>query len=648
MTRVQAKPGTGIILALLVGLGGCAATVKQGLPVMPPDGWVIASPGGLVEVQVRYFSLGGTANYPAQPRLYYRAGFGGGDARVEMLRWSPLGITRKDADFTDDLVYLGESQRRVTDDYTLPRGKRSHFSNTGVEHVLSFETPQKARMDLVVRAYDDGFAFRYHFPETDSGQFTVTGEATGFRFLPGARATLLPQFDPGASQGEGGPAEWVGDVPAGRAAPAGASWALPALFASADGSHWALLAEAGLAAGHAALGLAAKSDNEIYRVRFPHPDEEAGRGDVQPRSALPWSTPWRVAIMSDRLGGIVESSLVTDLGTPAPVGAGDWVRPDNLLRRVAAGGIDQASLAQGSGLAEDTASMGWGYALLSAEWPSGGGGAWHKLVRTAASKKVGLLIGPRDAAGLPLAEFAAAGLKGVRVSVSPSGKPHVVGSLLALLEETGKRHLLVELEGRIPGAGWDRTYPHLLSASIRGSDAPERDGARQARQNTIEPFTRNVVGPMESMPIAFHSPAHSSRLTWGHGLGMTVVLESGLRGFADSDGVIPKEALDVLSTLPSAWDETRFLDGDPGHTVIIARRKGRTWYIGGLNGDATAKIRSVPLELLGTGIFNMTLLADGPTPTELLITKRQRNATDVQAVKLAPFGGFVVRLVPQH
>jgi len=637
-----------IAVTLLLGLGTCAPTVKKSAPVLPPDGWAIVSPGGLVTVHVRYFSLAGTADYPAQPRLYYRAAFGGGDARTEMLRWSPLGITRKDADFTDDLVYLGESQRRVTDDYTLPRGKRSHFSNAGVEYVLSFETRQKARMDLIVRACDDGFAFRYHFPETDPGRFTVTSEATGFRFVPAARAILLPQFDPGAGQGEGGRAEWVTDLPAGTAAPAGAGWALPALFALADRSHWALLAESGLAAGHAALGLAVKSDSEIYRLRFPHPDENAGRGEVQPGAALPWSTPWRVAILSDRLAGIVESSLVTDLGAPTSAGAGDWVRPDNLIRRTAVGGLDQGAFGQGARLAESAASMGWGYALVSAGWTSGGGGNWQKLIQASASRKVGLLIGPRDADGLPLAEFATAGLKGVRVAVSASGKPDVVGSLLALLEEAGRRHLLVEFEGRIPGAGWDRTFPNLVSSTVWRSDTPERGGARQARQDTIEPFTRNVVGPMQPAPIVFYSPAHKPLLTWGHALGVTVVFESGLRCFAESDGLIPKEAVTVLSSMPSAWDETRLLDGDPGHSVVVARRKGRTWYVGGLNGDAAVKERVVPMEILGTGLFDMILLADGPTTTELFVTKRQRNAYDVQSVKLAPYGGFLMRLVPTH
>jgi Glycoside hydrolase 97. len=644
MTSVRRTPA---LLVLVLGLCTCAQPIKKsGAPVIPPDGWAIASPGGQVTVQVRSFSAAGTADYPVQRRLYYRVAFGGGDARTEMLRWSPLGITRKDADFTDDLNYLGESQRRVTDEYTLPRGKRSHYSNTGVEQVLSFETPQKARMDLIVRAYDDGFAFRYHFPETDSGRFTVTGEATGFRFMPAAVATLLPQYDAGA--GERGLPEWVTNLAAGTPAPRGARWALPALFASADGSHWALLAESGLATGHAALGLAATSEGEIYRLRFPHPDEEAGRGDVQPRSTLPWSTPWRVVILSDRLGGIVESSLVTDLGAPAMAGGGDWVRPGNLLRRGAVAGLEQPGFGQGARLVDSAASMEWGYALLSAGWTSGGGATWHNLVRAAASKKVGLFIGPRDAAGLPLAEFATAGLKGVRVAVSSGGKPDVVAALLALLEETGKRHLLVEFEGRIPGAGWDRTYPHLLSASTWRSNQAAGEGARQARQNTIEPFTRNAIGPMQPGPIAFYSRERRPILTWGHGLGSTVVFESGLRSFAESDGALPKEAVTILSALPSAWDETRLLDGNPGHTAIVARRSGRTWYVGGLNGDAVVKERTVPMEILGTGLFNMILLADGPTPTELFVTKRQRNATDVQSIKLAPYGGFLMRLVPQH
>jgi alpha-glucosidase len=618
-------------VTILFALLGCATTGKRAVPPVPPDGWAIQSPNGQVRVVVRLFSLTGTADYPNQPRLYYQAMVGGGDARFEMLRWSPLGITRKDADFTDDLQFVGESQRKVTDAYTMPRGKRSTTSNTGVEQVLSFETPQGERMDLILRAYDDGFAFRYAFPGANPDRFTIIREATGFAFQPGGHATLLPIYEPGAGQA----AEWVGDLPVGTAAPVGAWWALPGLFAAADGAHWALLAESGLAVGAAAMSLASKPVGEIYRVRFPHPDEEAGQGEVLPSFSLPWSTPWRVVILSDRLAGIVESNLVTDLATPGKPGSGDWVRPGNVVWGQPTN--FEAAMAQ----VKLASSLGQGYAML------GAGGPWPQLVQSAASQKVGLLIGPKDAIALPLADFASAGLKGVRVAVSNSGKPDVIASLLAILEEAGKRHLLVEFEGRIPGAGWDRTYPHLLSSTTWRSGMVV-DGPRQARQNTIEPFTRNGLGPMQTMPIAFNQPARRNPMTWGHVLGMTVVFDSGLRSFVDNQGGLPKQAMELLSNLPSTWDETRLLDGDPGHTVILARRKGRIWYVGGLNGDSAAKDRNVSMELVGTGLSNMVLLADGPSATDLLVTARERNAFDVQGIKMKPYGGFLMRLVPQR
>jgi len=135
-----------------------------------------------------------------------------------------------------------------------------------------------------------------------------------------------------------------------------------------------------------ALGLAGKSDSEIYRFRFPHPDEEAGHGDAQPSSTLPWSTPWRVVIMSDRLAGIVESSLVTDSAYRRS-GRRDWVRPDNLARRMGSGGSSRR------------AAGAW--RISRPQW--GGLRAGFRIrKRTCVAqarprrcrKKVGLLIGP--------------------------------------------------------------------------------------------------------------------------------------------------------------------------------------------------------------------------------------------------------------
>lgn len=603
---------------------------------MPAEGWSIRSPGGQITVEVRSFVPQGVPEYPSQPRLYYRAFVGGGDARFEMLRWSPLGITRADADFTDDLRFIGDKQRPVSEQYTMSRGKRTQVSNTGIEQVLSFETPQQARMDLVVRVFDDGFGFCYRFPDGAGERVSITREITGFRMAEGLRAAMLPVFDPGAF----GSAEWMLGLEVGTAAPVGAGWALPALFSSAEGTRWALLAESGVSPGHALMGLSAKPEGTLYRLRFPHPDEEAGQGAIQPSGVLPWSTPWRVVIMSDRLAALVESTLVTDLAPPAIAGAS--FQPGSaawsLTGRTAGSGRESINLA---------GSLAWEYALLSISWPSMEGGDWPALATEAASRKVGLLIGPRELTAVPWPAFAKAGLKGARVSVSNSGKPEVIRSLLSMLAEAQKENQVVELEGRIAGAGWDRTYPNLLGSSAWRSGSA-RNGAKQARQNTIEAFTRGVVGPMQPMPLAFQHSSRPAPMTFGHMLGSALVFESGLRTLVDSANGLPKEVSEILKGMPSAWDETRLLDGDPGHTVIIARRKGRTWYIGGLNGDSGSKRREVPMELVGTGLYQMELVADGHSPTELWVTRRERNATDVQGIKFLPYGGFLMRLLPQN
>jgi alpha-glucosidase len=625
-------------LVVLCGLSllACASAQRKKAVSMPTEGWSIRSPGGQITVEVRSFIPQGVAEYPSQPRLYYRAFVGGGDARFEMLRWSPLGITRADADFTDDLRFIGDKQSQVTETYTMARGKRIEVSKTGVEQVLSFETPQQARLDLVVRVFDDGFGLCYRFPEGEGERVSITREITGFRMAEGLRATLLPAFEPGTGVAS---AEWMMDLAVGTPAPTGASWALPALFSSADGSRWALLAESGVAPGHAIMGLAAKSDGGLYRLRFPHPDEESGRGAIHSSGALPWSTPWRVIIMSDHLATLVESTLLTDL---APAASAVEVQPGNavwpLAGRDARAGREAVNLA---------ASLNWGYAMLSATWPSMEGGTWSALAKEAAAKKVGLLIGSREAGAVPWPAFAKAGLKGARVSVPTSGKPEVVRSLLTMLEEARKANQVVELEGRIAPAGWDRTYPNLLG-STEWRSGSARNGARQARQNTIEPFTRNIGGPMRPMPLSFKHSSRPAPMTYGHMLGSAVVFESGLTTLVESAAGLPKEATEILAGLPAAWDETRLLEGDPGHTVIIARRAGRTWYVGGLNGDSGKKKREVPMELVGTGLYQMVLVADGPTPTELLVTKRERNATDTQGIKFLPYGGFLMRLSPQR
>jgi hypothetical protein len=223
-----------------------------------------------------------------------------------------------------------------------------------------------------------------------------------------------------------------------------------------------------------------------------------------------------------------------------------------------------------------------------------------------------------------------------------------------MLREAARHGLMVSAHGGLLPRGWDRTFPHLIAvAAVRGSSGYRTDPVYPAyapTQNTILAFTRNAVGPMDYAPVVFSTPPQRRRTTWGHEIGLAVVFESGLQRFPDAAGYMaaPEDARAFLRDVPAAWDETRLLDGAPGSFVVMARRAGRSWFIGGINGEATSRPLAIPLDLLGSGTFEMLLVADGRTGGSFLVTKRQRNGLDTQAVLMLPYGGFAMRLTPLH
>jgi hypothetical protein len=104
-----------------------------------------------------------------------------------------------------------------------------------------------------------------------------------------------------------------------------------------------------------------------------------------------------------------------------------------------------------------------------------------------------------------------------------------------------------------------------------------------------------------------------------------------------------------LKNVPNAWDDTRLLDGYPGKDVIMARRKGNDWYIGGINGEQREKTKTVKFDFLPDGLkFKLILIADGKHDkefaTQYLVVDRSASVD----VKLLRRGGFAASLVPMQ
>ena len=671
MTQARRLPRAAV--TLLVAAAAACATTPRGPAGMPEQGFSTTSPSGLVEVQVNLLDLAGTAGYPAGRRPYYRVLHGAAGSRVEVMPWSPLGIIRQDADLGTGLTFVAEKTRPVRESYGLPRGKRRQYDNQGRERVLTFRSPAGPRLDLELRVFDDGFGFRYRFPEVDPRLFTVTAEASGFRLPAGSRA-FMSAHDQGGSLGgrRAAPthqAPWLQNLPAGTTSPSAGGWSFPALFRTPT-NHHLLVTEAGLDGSYCGTHLEERADHLVYRVAFPHPSEAPGpAAPSAPSSSLPWATPWRVVIVGDRLATIVESSLVTDLAAPSAIGDTAWVRPGRASWSWWSDDRSPRSYARLAAFVDLAASMRWEYSQVDAGWPAMQGGSWNDLLRHATTRKVGLFfryeagISPDSRQGLPLVDsarrrqeldrLATAGARGIKVDLFESDKQAVIQLYLAILEDAARRHLLVDFHGGTVPRGWERTYPNLItSEGVRGAEMYRVDPAfaeYAPAHNTVLVFTRNVVGPMDYGPVTFSRPRFGRRTTWGHELALAVVFESGLQHFADSvEGylAIPEEARAFLRAVPVAWDETRLFTGAPGEHAVVARRSGRTWYVGGINGEAAPRRVTIPMEFLGNGTFDMTILADGRSEASFLLTNRQRNGTDTQAVELLPYGGFAMRLSP--
>jgi hypothetical protein len=98
--------------------------------------------------------------------------------------------------------------------------------------------------------------------------------------------------------------------------------------------------------------------------------------------------------------------------------------------------------------------------------------------------------------------------------------------------------------------------------------------------------------------VTFSDVKYPHRTTFGHELALSVVFESGVQHFADGVAAyraLPDAPKTFLKQVPAAWDETRAIVADPGREVVVARRDGGVWYVGGINGRDTAASARVPL-----------------------------------------------------
>ena len=553
-----------------------------------------------------------------------------------------------------DVIPDGQSLafvRKVKDDYQMLSGKRSHCTNEANEYRCG---------NMLLRMYNDGIAFRYANPQHPSPNTHHPSSNTqhpAYRIPEGTRRWMQQWCD---SYEGFFPLETtykVTPVPSYSGISKSAEgwnnrWGYPALLEPQKGV-FALITEANIEHGQSASYL--MNDGELFRI--VEAEHIAGKASDH--------TPWRVAIIG-KLQGVVESTLVTDVCKPSQIADASWIQPGVVSWIYWAynhGSNDYNIIKKYVDLA---VALRLPYVLIDAEWdemnklPSNEGKTIEDAVAYAKAQGIKPLIWYNSSVGwvngAPTPkyrlnkpedrekEFAwceKIGVAGVKIDFFSGDDQRNMDYCIDLLESAARHHLLVNFHGATIPRGWQRTWPNLMSTEgVYGAEWYNNTGTftnKAASHNATLPFTRNVIGPMDYTPCAFSDSQHPHITTHAHELALTVLFESALLHLADRPESLlaqPKAVQDFFGQLPTAWDETRFVSGYPGESVVLARRRGDTWYIAGINGKDQEQTLSVPLGFAKGK--NITLFADGEPWAISQPAKLPKQMT------CKPRGGFVM------
>jgi alpha-glucosidase len=568
--------------------------------------------------------------------------------------FGPLALERRRDTSVDQVIAL-----------VATKADRARDHYRGATLVFRERAPEGRRLSIDVRAYDDGVAFRYRI----DGNAAVR--------LRGERTAFVPAGDPECLVT---PAQGSHEEPFARMKVsqlrADTAYDVPVVCGTPSGKTAYAITQAHLE-GYA--GAALLPEGGALRIRLSAPPKRPAPAFV---SKAGLSTAWRVVMMGDRAGDLIASNLIGNLN-PAPEGDFSWVKPGKAAWDWWSGPLAgmKADMGNYKRFIDFAGAAGLPYYLIDAGWASGPPGCCDahpdtdithaadgidmpELVRYAAGKGVGLMLwvhwdhlAPRIDEVLDT--YARWGIKGVKVDFMNRDDQDVVDFYQRVAQATAKRHMLLDLHGAYVPAGLQRTYPNFITQEgVLGAEWNKMTDRVTPKHNLMLPYTRMLAGPMDYTPGGFRNGTPASfgvraempltQTTRGQALAMYVVYDSPLQMVSDDPEAYRDAAgFDFIQRVPTAWDQTLFLSGQPGVDIVLARRQRKTWYVGAMLADQDGgAVKRVPLHFLGPGKYRATVWEDGATPNDVVRVEREVGTGDVLELRLASAGGAAVILEP--
>ncbi|MDN3595106.1 glycoside hydrolase family 97 protein [Zunongwangia endophytica] len=566
---------------------------------------------------------------------------------------------------------------------------RNHYNQLTVH--LKENAEKQRKLDIEFRAFDDGIAFRYVFPEQGiKDSIFIMDELTTFNLADDGKAWWIPAYDEQRYE----------------------NLFTDSKVSTLDTVHTPLTieSESGLAISFHEANLI-----DFASTTLAHTNGTTLKTDLVPwadgvkvRTTKSFTTPWRTLQIASKPTDLITSYLILNLNEPNAIADTSWIKTFKYLGIWWGMHIGKFSFWEGEkqGATTKNARQYVDYSnklgidhLLIEGWNKGWTPSWYenamhqfsftkdaddfdlKEVTDYAAENGVEIVGYHET-GSNLenylsqidSAFALYKERGIHtVKIGHVGSKlnmkewhhgqYGVNYFRYVVKKAAEYGLEVYFHEPIKDTGERRTYPNMMAREgARGQEYNAWSDGNPPSHTAILPFTRLLAGPMDFTPAVFDVevkqgyPGRRVHSTTAKQLALMVVLYSPLQMLADlPENYVDKPAFQFLTDVPTDWEDTKVLNGEIGKYITTVRKDiaSEDWYLGSITNEESRNLE-ITLDFLDEGAtYEAQIYADAPgtgqenNPTAVAINKKKVNAGDSLTLKLGESGGAAIRFKKQ-
>ncbi len=598
---------------------------------------------------------------------------------VEIISPSIISMTLNDIGVLGDYAEVEKAIRKTIQQEHFPVVRQK--SNLIFEHCNELLIHFLGNFSLTFRAYNEGVTYRF---TTKFNENIKVGSETFTINLPRNNFIYFPEEESFFSHNE---REYkyllVGDIPAGNFC------SLPALIEASNRTK-ILITESDLK-DYPGMWLMANGNNSLSAIfpGYPLKTKQTGDRDVEVTEYADYLTktggsrsfPWRIMAIADHDGDLITNQLTWMLASPLQINDPSWIKPgkvawdwwnnNNIYDVDFRAGVNTETYKY---YIDFASKYGIEYIILDEGWYELGDLFdvnpdidIEGLISYGKEKNVEIILWViwktlDDQLVEAMDQFKKWGVSGLKVDFMQRDDQEMVEYYYKIAHEAAKRKMTVDFHGAYKPSGLRRAYPNVLTREgLRGLEWNKWSNVITPEHDVTLPFIRMVAGPMDYTPGAmvnaqkdnFHA-IYSRPMSQGtrcHQLAMYVVYESPLQMLADNPSNYLNEpgCMEFLSAVPVEWDDTRVLKAKVADYIIVARRDGKEWYIGGMT-DWSPRDFKIDLSFLPDGDYTIEVWQDGVNADrfaeDFKKTVKKVTNTDRLKIKMVPGGGYAARIYP--